>query len=91
MASDKAVDTRLVAATGANTEVNFDGPPLDGIYIYADAANVIVDFDQPTDSSTSMRVPTTTLFEFNLNCKRVYVATTSGTANVYLMGVRRNK
>ena len=86
-ASDKAVETRLLAATTTNQIVDWGNPPLKKLYVYADAANVRIDFDQPTDAG-SFPLPATTLFELCLPVNKLHVSTSSSTANLYMIGVR---
>ena len=87
MAVDKAVETRSLAVTTTNQQVDWGSPQLKRLYVYADAANVRIDFDQPTDAG-SFVLPATTLFELNLEVNKLHASTSSGTANLYMIGVR---
>lgn len=87
MASDKRNETRVLAVTTTNQIVDWGNPPLRRLYVYADAANVRIDFDQPTDAG-SFVIPATTLFELNLEVNNLHASTSSGTANLYMIGVR---
>ena len=86
-ASDKAVETRVLAATVTNQIVDWGNPPLKRLYVYADAANVRIDFDQPTDAG-SFILPSATLFELNLEVNVLHASTSSSTANLYMIGIR---
>lgn len=87
MASDKRTETRVLAVTTSDQEVDWGNPPLKRLYIYVDAVNVRIDFDQPTDAS-SFILPATTPFELNLEVNKLHASTSSGTANLYMIGVR---
>ena len=87
MASDKRTETRLLAVTTTNQQVDWGNPPLKRLYVYSDAANVRIDFDQPTDAG-SFVLPSATLFELNLEVNVLHASTSSGTANLYMIGVR---
>ena len=87
MASDKRTETRLLAVTTADQQVNWGNPQLKRLYVYTDAANVRIDFDQPTDAG-SFILPATTLFELNLEVNILHASTSSGTANLYMIGIR---
>lgn len=90
MASDKKADTHKIAVTTTPQYADFDSPPLSEVYLYSDAANVHVDFDQSPDTSTSFLIPATTVVRIRVNCNKVYAMTSTGTANLYILGVRLN-
>ena len=90
MATDKKVDTHKIAVTTTPTYADFDGPPLSEVYLHADDANVHVDFDTSPDVSTSFLIPKDVVVRIRVNCNKVYALTSTGTANLYVMGVRLN-
>lgn len=90
MASDKKVETQKIEVTTAVKYADFGSPPLSEVYLHADAANVHVDFDQPSDTSTSFLLPADTVVRIRVNANKVYAMTSSGTANLYVTGVRLN-
>lgn len=87
MAVDKRTETRSLAVTTTNQQIDWGSPPLKRLYVYADAANVRIDFDQPTDAG-SFILPATTMFELNLEVNTLHASTSSGTANLYMIGIR---
>lgn len=89
MASEKKIETRLLAATTTNQVVDWGSPPLKKIYLVADAATVRIDFDQPTDAGSFPLPTANVIFEFDdISCNKLHVSTSSSTANLYMLGVR---
>lgn len=89
-ASDKKADTHKIAVTTTPAYADFGSPPLSEVYLYSDAANVHVDFDQSPDVSTSFLIPASQVIRIRVNCNKVYAMTSSSTANLYILGVRLN-
>lgn len=88
MASDKAVETRKLAVTTADQIVDWGFPALTEIHLTADETTVRVDFDQPTDDSSFPLLSENTQYTFTLPVHKLHVSTSSGTANLYIVGVR---
>lgn len=86
MASGVKKESRLVAVTTSDTEVDFGYPMMNHFYFHADTDNVVqVDFDQPTDDSSFLLG--TEPIEIDVPAHKVHVRTTSGTANLYILAV----
>lgn len=85
MASDKAVETRKVAATTTNKEENFV-TGCKGVCITADG-DCVVDFDQPCDAG-SFLIKANTPVCLPAYFTKFNVMTLTGTANVYIIAFR---
>lgn len=90
MASTEKADTQKIASCSTTPQyADFGSPPLSEVYLYADGANVQVDFDRSPDSSTSFPIPATTVVRIKVNCNKVFAIASSGSPNLYILGVRR--
>ena len=90
MAVDYPVETRKLSVTTTDNYADLGGPPVDALYLHTDEATVTVDFDRATDA-TSFLLPADTVVEFDLPCNRLHFVASGGTANLYMIAVRRNK
>ena len=90
MAVDYPVETRKLSVTTTDNYADLGGPPVDALYLKASTANVLVDFDRATDA-TSFALPNGTVVELNLPCNRLHFKDASGTSDLYMIAVRRNK
>ncbi len=87
MAEDKKVETRLLAVTTTCKTVDFGNPPINHMYFHSDTDDKVqVDFDQPCDNSSFLlgKEPV----EIDVRCNKLYVQTTDGTANLYILAIR---
>lgn len=87
MANEKAIETRKLAATTTNQIVDWGNPAINAIHLIADEATVQVDFDQPTDASSYL-LPDGVEVIIEAPIHKLHVKTTSGTANLYMIGIR---
>lgn len=87
MASDKKIETRKLAATTTNQIVDWGNPAIVTIHLIADAATVRVDFDQPTDAGSYL-LPNGVEVVIEAPINKLHVSTSSGTANLYMIGIR---
>ena len=87
MASDNRVMTRKLAATTTDKVADFGSPPINKLYIHADTDTVVIDFDQPTDS-TSYLIKGSLNYGMDVNCNKLYYKTTTSTANLYIVAIR---
>lgn len=93
MARDQGVEFQKMSATTTSGSVpaTFEGG-VQTLTVTADAANCFISFDQPCVNSKEgilLAANLPFLFEFKgANVQKVYVETSTSTANVYLMGVR---
>jgi len=88
MANYEKAETRVLAVTTADQEIDFGRPHLDEIYVVADETTVSIDFDQPTDSSSFPLLTANIPFRIRVNCHKLHARTSSSTANLYVIGVR---
>lgn len=87
MANEKSVETRKLAVTTADQEVDWGSPAITTIHLIADAATVRVDFDQPTDDGSYL-LPNGTEVVIDAPIHKLHVSTSGGTANLYMIGIR---
>lgn len=89
MATWESQETRFIAVTSADKSQNFV-KGLTGVYLIADA-DCFVDFDRPATVSSSFLVKANTFYRFDPLLFTVLHAVASGTANLYIVGVRSRK
>lgn len=85
MASDKSVETRKMALTTTQTSEDFV-TGVSGVGLIADADS-FVDFDQPADTGSFLMKANTPVF-LPVPFTRIYARASTGTANLYIIGVR---
>jgi len=88
MAEFLNAETRKLAVTASNQIVDFGTPHINKLYVIADATTVRIDFDQPTDDSSFPLLEANVPFGFDVRFNKLHVSTSSGTANLYMIGVR---
>lgn len=93
MARDTGVEFQKLSATttSGGTPASFEGGVTE-LTVTSDAANCFISFDQPcVNSKEGILLANSVPFRFvfkGANVQKVYVETSTSTANVYLMGVR---
>lgn len=90
MAVAKDAETRLLAVTTTDQQIDFGSPKLDKVIVISDQATVRLDFDQPTDDGSFPLLTADVSFEFDVRVNKVHASTSSGTANLYIIGIRKN-
>ena len=85
----KNAETRLLAVTTSDQQVDFGSPPIDELYVVADATTVRIDFDQPTDAGSFPLLTANSPFRIKVHFNKLHASTSSGTANLYMIGVRK--
>ena len=88
MAVDKKQETRSLAVTTTNQLVDWGAPAITQLYVVADAANVKIDFDQPTDIGSFLLIANVPVRLTGMQFNILHASTSSGTANLYMIGVR---
>ena len=90
ISASQGVETQLIAfVSTADTEATFAGG-CKGFFLSA-TADVLVDFDQPTDTG-SFLVKANIAYPFfdfsNTNVQKVHAKGSSGSGNLHIIGVR---
>jgi len=89
-ATFEKADTRKLAVTTSDQQMDFGRPVVDEVYVVADETTVRLDFDQPTDDSSFHLLTANEPFRIKVNFHRLHASTTTGTANLYVLATRHN-